>query len=123
MAYRCTAIYYFPRTVFATSVLGLTFLPVARFFRSVYSATAPKHKEATTSGGERASGRILGKPIGLEIVKRAVRISSGLRKTNVWTLWRVRPPPKRKQETTHRVGAGSVGAEVTLGIFGPNDWK
>jgi hypothetical protein len=31
MAYRQTAIYSFPRAVLETSVLGLTFLPVARF--------------------------------------------------------------------------------------------
>jgi hypothetical protein len=34
------------------------------------------------------------KTIGLEVVKRAVGISSRLRKVRNWALWRGRPPPK-----------------------------
>jgi hypothetical protein len=41
--------------------------------------------------GERTSGRIFGKTIGLEIVKQIARSSVGLRK-----IGRGRPPPKRK---------------------------
>jgi hypothetical protein len=32
----------------------------------------------------------------LEIVKRIARSTVGVRKINCWTLWRSRPPPKRK---------------------------
>jgi hypothetical protein len=46
---------------------------------------------------ERKTSGIYKKTIGLEIVKRAVRISSGMRKVTDWTLWRGRPPPKRKR--------------------------
>jgi hypothetical protein len=42
---------------------------------------------------ETAPGRIFGKTIGLEIVKRTVRS----RTTSDWTWWRVGPPPKRKK--------------------------
>jgi hypothetical protein len=41
----------------------------------------------------------------MEIMKRAVGISSGLRRIRNWTLWRGRPPPKWK-EITHGVRAG-----------------
>jgi hypothetical protein len=37
MAYRCTAIRSVPRAVLVTSVIGLTFLPVARFPRWLFS--------------------------------------------------------------------------------------
>jgi hypothetical protein len=46
-------------------------------------------KEQLRLGNERTTSRIYGKTIGLEIVKRAVRISSGMRKVTNWTLWRV----------------------------------
>jgi hypothetical protein len=46
---------------------------------------------------ERTFSRIYRKTIGLEIVKRAVRISSGMRKIKDWTLWRGQHPPKRKR--------------------------
>jgi hypothetical protein len=38
----------------------------------------------------------LGQTIGLEVVKYAVGSSVRIRKTSVKTLWRSRPPPKRK---------------------------
>jgi hypothetical protein len=43
-------------------------------------------------GSERTTSGIHKKTIGLEIVKRAVGISSRLRKIRNWTLWRGRPP-------------------------------
>jgi hypothetical protein len=46
---------------------------------------------------ERTFSGIYRKTIGLEIVKRAVRISSGMLKIKDWTLWRGRAPPKRKK--------------------------
>jgi hypothetical protein len=42
---------------------------------------------------ERASGRFDGKAFGLEFVKRAAGMSSGLRKVREWTVWRGRPTP------------------------------
>jgi hypothetical protein len=72
---------------------------------------------------DRVSGRIFGKSIGLEIVKRAVGISSGLRKINDGTLWRVWSHSETEKETAHRVRAGSVGAPATLGSFAHTDWK
>jgi hypothetical protein len=54
-------------------------------------------KEQLHLGNERTTSRIYRKTIGLEIVKRALRISSGMRKVTDWTLWRGRPPPKRKR--------------------------
>jgi hypothetical protein len=53
-------------------------------------------KEQLRLGNERTTSRIYRKTIGLEIVKRAVRISSGMRKVTDWTLWRGRPRPKSK---------------------------
>jgi hypothetical protein len=40
---------------------------------------------------------IIGKTIRLEFVKQAVGISSELREITNWTLWRGRPPSKRKK--------------------------
>jgi hypothetical protein len=37
------------------------------------------------------------KTFGLEFVKRAIGMSSGLRKMGNWTLWRRRPPPERSR--------------------------
>jgi hypothetical protein len=46
---------------------------------------------------EKTSGRIFGKTIGTGFVKQIVGPSIKLRKMNVRTLWRDRPPPKRKK--------------------------
>jgi hypothetical protein len=43
---------------------------------------------------ERTTSCIYRKTIGLEVMKRAVVISSGLQKIRNATLWRGRPPPK-----------------------------
>jgi hypothetical protein len=53
-------------------------------------------------------------------VKRVVGISIRLGKMNDGTLWRGRPPPKRKK-TAHIVRGGDVGAPATLGSFAPTD--
>jgi hypothetical protein len=49
-------------------------------------------------GCERTSSGSYRKTIGLEIVKRSVGVSSGWRKIRNWTLWKSRPPPKRKKK-------------------------
>jgi hypothetical protein len=54
-------------------------------------------KEQLCLGNERTTSGIYRKTIGLEIIKRAVRISSRMRKVTDLTLWRGRPPPKRKR--------------------------
>jgi hypothetical protein len=54
-------------------------------------------KEQLRLENERTTSGIYRKTIGLEIVKQAVRISSGMRKVTDWTLWRGRPPRKRKR--------------------------
>jgi hypothetical protein len=54
-------------------------------------------KEQLRLGNERTTSVIYRKTIMLEIVKRAVRISSRMRKVTDWTLWRGQPPPKTKR--------------------------
>jgi hypothetical protein len=46
---------------------------------------------------ERTSQMIDRKAFGLEFVKRALWMFSGLRKMTDWTVWRDRRPPKRKK--------------------------
>jgi hypothetical protein len=48
---------------------------------------------------KRITSMIYRKTIELETVKRALEISSGLRRIRNWTLWRGRPPPKRKRRS------------------------
>jgi hypothetical protein len=45
----------------------------------------------------------------LETAKQIVGTPSGLRKIRKWTLWRGRPPPKRKKEFVYGVRAGQCG--------------
>jgi hypothetical protein len=65
-------------------------------------------KTATSIGGQNKreqprmeglgiSEEIYWKTFRLEIVKRAAGTSSGLGRIMNWTLWRGRPPPKRKK--------------------------
>jgi hypothetical protein len=54
-------------------------------------------KEQLRLRSERTSGGIFGKTFGLEVAKRAARSSVMMRKITDWTLWRGRPPPKRKK--------------------------
>jgi hypothetical protein len=49
-------------------------------------------------GNKKATNGIYWKTSGLEILKRAVGIYSGLRRKKEWTLWRGRTPPKRKKK-------------------------
>jgi hypothetical protein len=68
--------------------------------------------------------KIFRKTIGLEIMKRAVRISSELQKIRDWTLWR--GPPKTEEEPTHIFSvrrAGNVGAPANLNSSAPNIGK
>jgi hypothetical protein len=53
-------------------------------------------KEQLCLGKERTPGRIFGKTIGLEIVKRIVGSSVRIIKTSDWTLWRGRPRNERR---------------------------
>jgi hypothetical protein len=54
-------------------------------------------KEQLRLRNERTTSGIYRKTIGLEILKRAVSISSGMRKVTYWTLWRGLSPPKRRR--------------------------
>jgi hypothetical protein len=54
-------------------------------------------EEQLRHGSERTTSGSYEKTLGLEIVKRAVGLSSGLRKIRYWTSWRGRPLPKRKK--------------------------
>jgi hypothetical protein len=65
-------------------------------------------KEPLRLGNKRTTSGIYRKTIGLEIVKRAVRISSGMRKVTDWTLWRGQPPPKRKKKLQIRSTSQAV---------------
>jgi hypothetical protein len=56
-------------------------------------------KEQLRLRGERLSGRIFRKTIGLEIAKRIARSSARMRKMRDWTLWRDRSPLKRKMKS------------------------
>jgi hypothetical protein len=57
----------------------------------------PRTRQQLHLGNERTTSMIYRKAIRLEIVERALRISSVFRKTRKWILWRGRPPPKRKK--------------------------
>jgi hypothetical protein len=48
-------------------------------------------------GSKRALNKTVRQTLGLEVVKRIVGISIGLREVSDWTLWRGRPPPKRRK--------------------------
>jgi hypothetical protein len=54
-------------------------------------------EEQLRLGSERTTSRRYRKTIGLEIVKRAVGLFSGLRKIRNLTLWRGRPSPRWKK--------------------------
>jgi hypothetical protein len=56
-------------------------------------------KEQLGLGNERTTRGIQRKSTGLEIAKRIGRCTVGLHRIKDWTLWRGRPPPKRKKET------------------------
>jgi hypothetical protein len=64
----------------------------------------PEHKNGIRNRGlsqllqsKREFNKTSRKTLGLEFVKQAVGMSSRLRKVRNWTLWRVRPPSKRKK--------------------------
>jgi hypothetical protein len=62
-------------------------------------------------GNKKAKTRIYWKTSRLEILKRAVGISSGLRRTKEWTLWRGRPPPEHKKKSC--MERGSTGDSMS----------
>jgi hypothetical protein len=49
-------------------------------------------------GSKRAFNKTISHTLGLEVPKRAVEFSVGLRKMSDGTLWVARPPPKRKEQ-------------------------
>jgi hypothetical protein len=59
---------------------------------------------------ERKTEEFSRKALGLGFLERENETSSGLLKIRNWTLWRGRPPPKRKKykQTAHRGGVGNV---------------
>jgi hypothetical protein len=59
----------------------------------------PRPETRATSGEQRDFYEALGQSIGLEVTKRAVEFSIRLQKMSDWTLWRGRPPPKRKKRS------------------------
>jgi hypothetical protein len=59
----------------------------------------PRTRQQLHLGNERTTSMIYRKAIRLEIVKRALRISSVFRKTRKWILWRGRPPLKWKMKS------------------------
>jgi hypothetical protein len=59
---------------------------------------------------EKTAGRIFEKTFRLQIAKCEDGSSVGSLKTKDWTLWRGRPPPKRKEKTTQRGEVGNVEA-------------
>jgi hypothetical protein len=59
----------------------------------------PRRRQQLRPGNEKTSSMIYKKAIRLEIVKQASRISSVFRKIRKWTMWRGRPPPKRKKRS------------------------
>jgi hypothetical protein len=58
---------------------------------------------------QRTSDRIFRKTGELEIDKRVVGFSIGLRKVRDWTWWRGRPLPKRKKRSQKRTALGKEG--------------
>jgi hypothetical protein len=55
-------------------------------------------KEQLRLGNERTTRGIYRKSTGLEIAKQIARLTVGLKRIEDWTLWRGRPPPKRKKK-------------------------
>jgi hypothetical protein len=71
-------------------------------------------------GSERKTSGINRKTIRGKIAKQVVGTSGGLRRMMDWTLWRGRPPPKRKKKL-HTAGACNVRIEApaTRDSFAP----
>jgi hypothetical protein len=78
---------------------GLTNRGLSRQLRSKTGIKDPRTGQQLRLGNERTTSMIYRKAIRLEIVKRALGISSVFRKTRKWILWRGRHPPKRKRHS------------------------
>jgi hypothetical protein len=59
-------------------------------------------KEQLRRRNERKTSEIYKKTIRLEVVKRAIEMSTSLLKIRDWTLWRGSPPPKRRRNCQER---------------------
>jgi hypothetical protein len=59
----------------------------------------------------------------LEIARQIAGSSVRIRKVNVKTLWRMRPPAKRKKRLPTAYTATDVGVSTTVGSFSPIDQK
>jgi hypothetical protein len=53
-------------------------------------------------GRERAVNKTFGQTLGLEVAKRVVGTSTGLREVSDWILWKGQSPPKRKKRPRKR---------------------
>jgi hypothetical protein len=83
---------------------------------TVISIRGWSSKQLSPLGRRVLAYEALKKTLELEFVKRACGMSSGFRKIWKWTLWKGRPPPKRKRKkkgTADTRGAGNVGALAT----------
>jgi hypothetical protein len=87
--------------------------------------TEERRPEETTKRKQGNVNKTLRKNIGLEFVKRATGMSSGLQKMRNWTLWRGQPILKRKKKPTSSISvrrARKMGAPTTQDSF-PHHWK
>jgi hypothetical protein len=76
---------------------GLRNRGLSQQLRSKTVIKDPRTRQHLRLGKWRTTCMIYKKSIRLEIVKRALRISNVFPKIRKWTLWRGRPPPKRKK--------------------------
>jgi hypothetical protein len=67
--------------------------------------------------------KILKKTLELELAKQAKVMRSELQRSKHWTLWKSRPPPKRKKSSIRVRRAGCGGAPATPGVIVPTSEK
>jgi hypothetical protein len=64
-----------------------------------YSIGGQSREQQPRLESMRNSSKVFGKTVGLEFGKQEFEISSGIRRRRNWSLWRGRPPPKRKKKS------------------------
>jgi hypothetical protein len=73
--------------------------PHLRTERKIVRSSGGQHKrEKRTLKGMSRYNDIYWRTIGLDFVKKVVRMSRGFLQMTIWRLWRGRPPPKRKKK-------------------------
>jgi hypothetical protein len=72
---------------------------------------------AISPGKKRANLKIRKKTLELESMKQAKGMPSRLQRRKHWTLWRGRPPPKRKKKQHQGKKSLIWGAPATLGVI------